>query len=147
MDKITKFLPWVFHGWCKPRTLEIDKGFGSWYECELQVTLDTTEGKGKKARKLEVLRIFRATPSVKWDKEFDLQVALWLKSEVLEELAPCLLEKHNRDPTGAVDFSSLPWPKKEAGMKSLMPPIPSRRSARIRDFQRKRKQDPLLCGV
>ncbi|QQK45926.1 hypothetical protein Pdw03_0824 [Penicillium digitatum] len=67
----------------------------------------------------------------KGDKEFDLQVALWLKSEVLEEVAPCLLEKHNGDPSGAVDFSSLPWPEKEAGMKSLMSPIPSRRSARI----------------
>lgn len=98
-DKITKFLPWVFHGWCQPRTLELDKGLGSWYECELQVTLDTTEGKRKRGRKLEVLRIFTATPSVKGEKEFDLQVALWLKSEVLEELAPCLLEKHNRDPS------------------------------------------------
>lgn len=35
----------------------------------------------------------------KGDKEFDLQVALWLKSEVLEEVAPCLLGKHNRDPS------------------------------------------------
>lgn len=65
MDEITKFLPWVLNEWCKPRTLELGKGSGSWYECELQVALDTTEGKRKKGRKLEVLRIFRATPSVK----------------------------------------------------------------------------------
>jgi hypothetical protein len=35
----------------------------------------------------------------KGDKEFDLQVDLCLKSELLEELAPCLHEKHNRDPS------------------------------------------------
>jgi hypothetical protein len=32
------------------------------------------------------------------DKEFDLHVAVWLKSGVLENLAPCLLDNHNRNP-------------------------------------------------
>ena len=97
--KISKLLPWVFHQWWKPRTLELDKGLGSWYECEIRVTSDKTEGKAKNGQKLEVLRISGATPSVKGDKECDLQVPLWVKSKVLKELAPCLLEKHNRDPS------------------------------------------------
>ncbi|OGE47043.1 hypothetical protein PENARI_c072G08365 [Penicillium arizonense] len=62
---------------------------------------------------------------------------LWLKSEVLEKIAPCLLKSYNTDP-GAIDFKNLLSLKREAGMKSISPRRQPRRSIRIRNLRQMR---------
>lgn len=97
-NEIRENLPWVFDGWSLPQSIELNRDLYSWFECGLKVTLEA-KCKAKKGRHLDVVCILRATPSVKDDKEFDLHVALWVRSEVLEKIAPCLLKIYNTDPS------------------------------------------------
>jgi hypothetical protein len=96
-SEIIENLPWVFDGWSLPQSIELNRDLYGWSECGLKVTLEA-KCKAKKGRHLDVVCILTATPSVKDDTEFDLHVALWLTSEVLEKIAPCLLKSYNTDP-------------------------------------------------
>ncbi|KAJ5828622.1 uncharacterized protein N7525_006875 [Penicillium rubens] len=141
-NEIRKVLPWVSDGWSLPQPMQLDKGLDSWFEYGLEVILEILRDNKRKAEKgshLTVVRILKATKSISEDKEFDLHVAVWLKSGVLENLAPCLLDNHNRNPGAARDFKDLPCGKKEAGLKcaSIPPTPPLRRSARIRKYIQK----------
>jgi hypothetical protein len=94
-NEIRKVLPWVSDGWSLPQPMQLDKGLDSWFEYGLEVILEILRDNKRKAEKgshLTVVRILGATKSISEDKEFDLHVAVWLKSEVLEKLAPCLLD-------------------------------------------------------
>lgn len=85
--KIKKSLPWVFNGWSLPRPIEVDKGLDGWSTCEIKVTWNTTN-----SQVLKVCLVSDAKPSVDRANQFDLHIGLWVEREVIEKVAPSLLD-------------------------------------------------------
>ncbi|KAJ5775848.1 uncharacterized protein N7511_000859 [Penicillium nucicola] len=122
--KVGERLPWVFNGWSLPRSIEVDSMLDEWLICGIKVTWNTNS-----SQTLDVWRVSDVKPSVDGDNEVDLHIGLWVEREVLEQMAPSLLESRcfeNIQSMGKLiqfedpitDFNKLPLSKREAGMKS-----------------------------